>query len=231
MNFKDKKVLIIAPHPDDEILGCGGLIGRVKQEGGKVYILIVTVGNTELYGGKSNVDARMKETEDVMKFIKADGYDVCLVGDDYHLKLDTVPQKKLVDLIEKESKFSLNKIKPDVVVIPFIGSVNQDHRAVSQAALTACRPRPHELKAFQSVVLLYEDPAQNNSLEFFKPTFYVDIKDTLDFKCNALALYKSQVRGRLHQCSEDTIRIKAQSRGREIAIEAAEAFMLHRFLA
>ncbi len=230
MNFKDKKLLIIAPHPDDEILGCGGLIGRVKKDGGKLYILIATAGNTRLYGANSDLDTRIKETDEVMKFIKADDYEICFADDEHHLKLDMVPQKDLIDLIENGSKVSLNKIKPDIVALPFFGSSNQDHRSIAQAALTACRPRPHDLKPFQSLALTYEDPLQNHLLEHFRPNFYVDIKDTLDFKCEALSLYKSQIRGALHQCSPETIKIKANFRGREVAIEAAEAFMLYRFL-
>lgn len=230
MNFKDKKLLVIAPHPDDEILGCGGLIGRVKKEGGKVYVLILTVGNTELYGGKSDIDTRIKETEGVMKFIKADGYDIVFPSDEHHLKLDMLPQRTLIDMMEKISKVSLNKVRPDIVALPFLGSSNQDHRAVAQAALTACRPRPHNLKPFQSLALTYEDPIQNNLLETFRPNFYLNIKDAIDFKCQALKLYKSQVKGPIHQCSPETIAIKAQSRGREVAIDVAEAFMLYRFL-
>jgi len=230
MNFEGKKLLVIAPHPDDEILGCGGLIGRVKKEGGKVYVMIATAGNTELYGGNSDLDTRIKETEEVMKFIKVDGYEICYPDDEHHLKLDRVPQKTLIDLIETGSKVSLNNIKPDIVALPFFGSSNQDHRAVAQASLTACRPRPHDLKTFQSLALTYEDPLQNHLLEHFRPNFYVDIKDTLGAKCKALSLYKSQVRGSLHQCSPETITIKAQSRGREVAIDVAEAFMLYRFL-
>ena len=230
MNFKDKKLLVIAPHPDDEILGCGGLIGRVKEAGGQVYVLIVTVGSAELYGGNSNLDERVKETKEVMKFIKADDYEIAFPSDEYHLKLDTIPQKTLVDWFEKQSRLALNKTKPDIVAIPFMGSSNQDHRAVAHAAFTACRARPHSLKSFQNLILLYEDPVGNNLLETFRPNFYVDIKNSLNLKKEALSLYKSQLRGPLHQCSPETITIKAQSRGREVAIEAAEAFMLYRFL-
>ena len=112
MNFKGKKLLVIAPHPDDEILGCGGLIGRVKEEGGQVYVLIVTVGTTELYGGHSNLKERVKETEEVMKFLSVDDYEIAFPSDEHHLKLDVMPQKTLVDWFEKESKLALNKIKP-----------------------------------------------------------------------------------------------------------------------
>ncbi len=230
MNFKGKKLLVIAPHPDDEILGCGGLIGRVKEEGGQVYIMIATVGTTELYGGHSNLEERIKETDEVMKFMKVDDYEIAFPSDEHHLRLDMMPQKTLVDWFEKESKLALNKIKPDIVAIPFMGSSNQDHRAVAHAAFTACRARPHSLKPFQNLILLYEDPVGNNLLEAFRPNFYVDIKNNLDFKKKALSLYKSQIRGPLHQCSPETVTIKAQSRGREVAIESAEAFMLYRFL-
>jgi N-acetylglucosamine malate deacetylase 1 len=73
MDFSKQKLLVIAPHPDDEVLGCAGLIHRVKSSGGKVYVLIMTVGDEKQYGGESNADMRVKEVASVMKFLQADG--------------------------------------------------------------------------------------------------------------------------------------------------------------
>src|SRR3989338_3161172 len=99
--LKDQRLLVIAPHPDDEVLGCAGLIAQVKKNNGRVFVLIVTVGDIKQYGGESKANARLEEVKQVMDFLKVDGYEVALIGEKYHLKLDTLPQKQLIDLIEK----------------------------------------------------------------------------------------------------------------------------------
>ena len=98
VSYKNLVVLIIAPHPDDEVLGCGGLISRVKAEGGKVHVLCFTVGDIKQYGGYSHTEKRIKEMNKVMKYLKVNSFNLALVGDKYHLKLDKVPQKNLINI-------------------------------------------------------------------------------------------------------------------------------------
>ena len=87
INLRDQTLLIIAPHPDDEILGCGGLIKRIKEEGGKVYVLFMTVGTTVDYSskGKSSYQERIKEIEKVAKFMQYDDYAIAFPGNNHHL--------------------------------------------------------------------------------------------------------------------------------------------------
>ena len=101
INYRNKKLLVIAPHPDDEVLGCGGLISKVKAGGGKVHVLCFTVGNIKQYGGTSNTEKRILEMKKVMRYLKVDSFDLAWAGDEYHLKLDKVPQKDLINTIEK----------------------------------------------------------------------------------------------------------------------------------
>ncbi|MBS3055456.1 MAG: PIG-L family deacetylase [Candidatus Aenigmarchaeota archaeon] len=227
--FKNKMLLVVAPHPDDEVLGCGGLIGKVKKEGGKVYVLIMTAGVSPLYGSTYNLEGFLKETADAMKFMNIDDYEINL-GPEFNNKLDTLNQLKLMDIIERDSKLALNKIKPDIVAIPF-PSAHQDHVVVYQAALRACRPRPAELKPFQSIVLSYEY-GQNQwaSSDGFKPNFYLNIENFIDFKCQALSFYKSQLRPFPQYISEEAVRTLAKMRGIDVGVKAAEAFQVHRIL-
>ena len=150
---QNTKLLIVSPHPDDETLGCGGLIQKVKKAGGKVYIIIMTYGDEPQYGGFSECSTREKELEDVMKFLQVDGYEVLLPGDKYHLKLDSIPEKEILDLLEKKSQYSLNNLKPNLVAIPAPNSYNVDHRVTYQCCFTALRLRPHHLKGFSPYVI------------------------------------------------------------------------------
>ncbi|MDP2692851.1 MAG: PIG-L family deacetylase, partial [bacterium] len=120
LKFGPQRLLVIAPHPDDEVIGCGGLIKKIKDENGKVYVLYMTVGDTKDFSKKgfSSLNERLKEIDAVAKYLKVDGWDIALPGDDYHLKLDTLGQKALMDIIERESKVSIEKIKPTIVVFP-----------------------------------------------------------------------------------------------------------------
>ena len=125
--------LILAPHPDDETLGCGGTISKVKSAGGEVHVVIVTLGDVKQYGSQSNTDTRKEEAEKALKYLGVDGYEWGFLGDEYHLKLDALPQKDLIDFFEKK----INEIKPTIVALPTICSANQDHVAVKAALNTA----------------------------------------------------------------------------------------------
>jgi len=72
INFSDMRLLILSPHPDDETLGCGGLIRRIKKAGGEVYVMIITYGDEAQYGGFSEKSTRLTELENVMSFLKVD---------------------------------------------------------------------------------------------------------------------------------------------------------------
>lgn len=228
--LQNQRLLVIAPHPDDEVLGCSGLIAQVKKNGGKVFVLIVTVGDVKQYGGESKSNTRLEEVKQVMNFLKVDGYEVALVGEEYHLKLDTLPKKQMIDLIEKDSKVSILKTKPTIVAIPSISSTNQDHIAVFDAALAACRPALKEFREYPHIVLSYETPLNSWARRGFVPNAYVDISEFIDVKIKALSLYKSQVQKYPHPRSLEGIRKIAEFRGNEICAKAAEGFIVHRFI-
>ena len=129
-SLKNQKLLIVSPHPDDEAIGCGGTIAKVKQEGGKVYVLFLTVGSTKDFSkiGKSTLFQREREVKHVAAFLQFDDYHIAFPGDKYHLKLDIIGQHRLMDVIERESSVSIENIKPTMVAFPSFASYNQDHR-------------------------------------------------------------------------------------------------------
>lgn len=220
---------MLAPHPDDEILGCGGLIAKIKALGGKAFVIMFAVGNVNQIGGESRTDTRIKEVEKVMEHMKVDGYEIVFMDDEIHLKLDVMPRKDLIDAIESKSKYSLNKINPDIIAVPSLACQNQDHEAVFNAAFTACRPRVKEGLNNAPTVLVYEQVDNLWTSRSFKPNFYVDISDYLDTKIQALSLYKSQMREEPNLRSLENVERLSKLRGSEICVKAAEAFECCRF--
>jgi LmbE family N-acetylglucosaminyl deacetylase len=230
-DFENQTLLVIAPPPDDETLGCGGTIAKIKDLGGKVYVLIVCLGNVSQYYEDSIAETRIDEMRAVMEFLGIDGYDIAWVGEEHHLMLDTIPMKVLIDLIENKSKVAINKINPTVVALPFEHDYNQDHAAIFKAGFAACRPIPDKIKSFPKLVLSYEQPATFWSSVRYHPNLYQDIGNAyLDLKLEALALYKSQIRPNPHPRSIEGVKTIAKLRGTEICVEAAEAFICHRMI-
>ncbi len=234
-NFKDKKILIIAPHPDDEVFGCGGLISRAKREGAKVYVLYITVGTTKDFSkkGVSTEKERVKEIATVAKFLKLDGYRLAFPGNDYHLQLDAVPQKKLIHEIEQGKDISLESLKPTIVITCSNHDYNQDHRAVSQSVMTATRPAPAEYKSLQKLVLTHEYAytAWTDRESQPVPTFTVELsKKDLATKLKALSLYKSQLKHPHGPLSIHAVKTLAYLRGIQAGTNIAEAFFIKRFL-
>lgn len=233
--FGKQRCLVIAPHPDDETFGCAGTMARLKAEGSEVFVLAVSAGDLQHYNVKKysfvSGQTRHEEFETAMKIIGVDDYELVYNDSEIHLKLDALPLKQLIHLFEKEARLSIDRIKPTMVILPAI-SYNQDHEAVFRAGFTACRPHLPDIKPFQKIVLSCEYPALSWSLERekFHPNLYVDITDHIATKIKALACYKSQVRSQIHHCSLENVEWIARVRGREVSVEAAEAFMVHRFL-
>ena len=223
--LSQQTLLVISPHPDDAVIGCGGLMAKIKSLGGKVYVLTITVGDEPQYGSFSKMHIRESEEKKAMNYLKADGYEIALKGDKFHLKLDTVPQKDIIDLIEKKSECSIENVKPTIVAIPSLSSENQDHIAVSKAAFTALRPRPSNLKHFPDIVISYEQGSTFWSIDLFKPDFFVDVSDFLSVKLTALSYYKTQIpKSGFSPRTIESIEILAKLRGTQICTKAAEAF-------
>jgi LmbE family N-acetylglucosaminyl deacetylase len=118
-----------------------------------------------------------------------------------------------------------------MVALPAI-SYNQDHVATFKAGFTACRPHDPAVKSFPKIVVSYDNQTLfwNVDYDKFHPSFYVDISDFLDVKLKALSLHKSQLRHSPHHCSIENMEYLARTRGHEISVAAAEAYVCHRFM-
>lgn len=216
------KILVIAPHPDDEVLGCGGTMVKHILGGDEVYLCIITKAYPPEWP-ESEVEERKKEVlrvNGILDIKKTYFLDLPTV------KLDTLPQKELNEAIAQV----VRDVKPDVVYIPHRGDVNKDHRLVFDASVVAARPRPSSvIKKILSYESLSETewaaPFPENA---FIPNVYVDISETLEVKLKAMSEYKSELKDFPHPRSIEAISALAKIRGATVGIEAAEAFMLIR---
>lgn len=223
------KFLVISPHPDDEALGAGGLIGKALREKAKVMIYYLTAGNSrQLVTGQTDSKTRLKEIESVKKLTGAK-IKVEYVGEEF-CRLDTVPQKDLIEHIEDE----IAGFKPDIVAIPAYYSYNQDHRALYEACITALRPIPKDIRHHVSAVLEYGEPYVWGVKSPEAHNVYLDLSQKLgkgnlfDFKIKLYKCHKTQVRSGVFSRSIENLKHEAHISGREIGIELAESYRLLR---
>lgn len=216
-----KKVLVIAPHPDDETIGCGGTLLKHQREGDELYWLIVAHMHEKAGYTAVRIEGRNKEIEKV-----ADVYsfrEVFNLGFPTTL-LDTVP---LSDIVAKISKV-MGQILPDTLYIPYPGDVHSDHRVVFNAA-SACT----KWFRYPSVkhVLCYEALSETEmdihpDALCFRPNVFVDITRHLEQKLKIMTVYASELHDFPFPRSEKAMRSMASVRGATVGCEAAEAFML-----
>ena len=218
------KTLIIAPHPDDEAIGCGGLISRSIEWGNNVHVLFCATGMCrQIVTGQTEMYIRAMEAQKSSN-IGDFSYSWMLTGDKF-MKLDSVPQKNLIDPIED----CIAEYKPNVICIPSQHSYDQDHRAIFQAAYTALRPIPQYLKHFCTTILEYEEPYSWSVGEAFKPNFYISMdKKNIKMKIALIQAHDTQLRQEPFSRSVENIERLAHIRGAEVGTYAAEAYKLHR---
>lgn len=237
IDWRDQRVLVMSPHPDDEVIGCGGLISKVKDQGGQVFVNFVTLGDTQDRSdrGLSTADERMREIEHVAGILKYDEWDIALSGSQHHLRLDTMAQIDLIAVLEATSTLSLRAVEPTVVLLPSPLSYNQDHRAVAEATLTALRPvgaSGHGIRPARMVAIFEEVADQWTPDADVAPNLFVELEARhLDAKIAAMGGYDSQVRPHPHTRSLEALRAMAVYRGGHSGLGYAEAYRCVRWVA
>lgn len=210
-------ILVFAPHPDDEVLGCGGVIAKYSQRGCKVFLCIVTKAY-EPEWSSSFIKNRPKEIKKASEIL---GIKEFFTLDFPTVKLDGVGKKKINDAFRK----IILETQPDIVFVPFSGDLSHDHQITHEAVLVAARPGP---KTSVTKILAYETPETAWGTRPFQPTVYEDIELTLATKLEAMKVYQNEVREFPQPRSLKGIEYLARKRGSEVCLEAAEAFMLIR---
>lgn len=232
--LSDQKVLIVSPHSDDEAFGCAGTMARIKDLGGEIYVMLLSIGDLEQFKEDDEmVDMSTREEEFTaeMEYLGVDDYDIIFKDSEKHLRLDKMSRRDLIAKIETDSKLSLENLEPTMLLLPSI-SYNQDHEAAFRAGFTAARPGLEGVKHMPPFVLSYDNPTHfwNVEREKFHPNFYVDISEYWETKVEALKKHDSQLRPSEHFLSLDTMLHLSKLRGREIGADAAEAYMCLRFV-
>ncbi len=227
------RILVVMPHADDETFACGGTMARARDQGSAVYVMIISVGGLEHCRGERqavSAETRMGELEEAMRCLDVTGYTVVYRDSERHMRLDALPRRELVGQIERESELAIDRVRPQVVILP-AASYNQDHEAVFAAGFAACRPHLANDKAFVPVVLSADAPQLAWRAAPVQFSVYVDVSGPyLKRKLEAHACHRSQVRPEPHHASLENLERLARLRGSEVAVEAAEAFVCHRLL-
>lgn len=221
-------VLIFAPHPDDEVLGCGGVIAKHISEGDSVFVCITTCGHPPIFN-----DDLMKEKgwPHTLYPEISEAHKILGVTQTYYLDFPAAD-------IESIKRFELNgriinliqDIKADILYMPHFGDMQKDHTILTESIMVAVRPKyEHRVKR----VLAYETLSETewnipHSKNTFIPNVFVDIGDFMDKKLKAMNCYQSQLSDFPDPRSLEAVESLAKLRGSTMHAKAAEAFMLIR---
>lgn len=221
-------ILILAAHPDDEILGCGGTVARKVNEGEEAYAVILGEGISSRFGSPDE-----ESKKKILNLHQKSGKAAKIIGVKetrcHNLpdnKFDTVPLLDIVKIIEME----IERISPDIIFTHHGGDLNMDHVLAFRAAMTASRPMENtsvkEIYSFQ--IPSSTDWAFQSFSPAWKPNTFFDISDTLEIKIRALKEYDSEMRPSPHPRSYKNVQDIAHEWGSICGKKAAEAFELIR---
>jgi LmbE family N-acetylglucosaminyl deacetylase len=225
-----QSILILVAHPDDEVLGCGGTIAKLTDQGANVHIAFLADGvfsrNGDIAAQNDELKARRTAAQKACDIL---GVKSVFFGEFPDNRMDTIALLDITKAVEE----LIVEYKPEVVFTHHAGDVNIDHRRMHEAVVTACRPQlDHPVKT----LLCFEVPSSTEwqlpgSAPAFTPNWFVNISDTLDRKLAALDAYAAELRDWPHPRSRQGVEHLAHWRGATVGVDAAEAFILGRQLA
>lgn len=223
-----QNVLIVAAHPDDEVLGCAGAAAKHAAAGDKVFLQILAEGSASRFSNSLDaLDSVMALRASAHKAAKVMGISDLELLRFPDNQMDTVPQLD----VNKAVEIAVDRWKPTIVYTHHAYDLNVDHRIVHEAVLTACRPLPS-----QSVREIYcFEVASSTEWQMpgpwaFTPQMHVDISAHWETKRAALECYESEMRPWPHARSMQAVEHLARIRGANVGCAAAEAFMVARLL-
>jgi LmbE family N-acetylglucosaminyl deacetylase len=219
-----KKILVIAAHPDDEVLGCGGTIAKHVRNNDEVYLLVLTDG--EFSRAAPEIDKRAQCLSDSCRILGISQFKQLSFKDN---QLDAYPLLEIIKEIEAFSK----DIKPQIIYTHLPTDMNQDHRVAYLAALTAFRPQPG---LSVEKILTFEIPSSTEwsplqAFAPFAPNYFESLsQEDMKVKFEALRCYAHELRDFPHPRSLENIKALQMVRGTTVGVAAAEAFFLERFI-
>lgn len=216
------RILSIAPHPDDEILGCGGTLAKLAALGNEVFVAIATKAQPPLFTDEFVAQGR-KEALLAHRLIGIKETYFCELP---AANLDTTEHHKINYEISK----LVSDVRPDILFVPYFGDLHLDHQRIFLSTLVASRPNHN---AYPKKVLAYETLSETNwnapyLTPGFHPNIFFDISNFLQVKLDAFSCYQSQMKTFPHERSLPALEALAKLRGATVNCHAAEAFVLIR---
>ncbi len=220
-------VVIVAAHPDDEVLGCGGTIAMLSEVH-EVHILLLGEGGTSRFASREDANGRTVE-----RLATAAKSAAAILGAQ-SVETDRLPDNRfdqvaLLDIVKRIERI-IERVRPDIVYTHHPGDLNIDHRITFEAVLTATRPLPgrcvHELYTFE--IASSTEWAFQRIKPSFVPNVFVDISRTLERKLKAMEQYEDEMRMFPHPRSAEGLRTIARRSGTVVGREYVEAFEMVR---
>jgi len=217
--------LVIAPHPDDEVLGCGGTISRLTRLGREVHVAIITQGTPPAFD-EAAVQRVRRESHYAHRLLGVTKTHYC---DFPAAALDQVPHREVNAAVSG----IVESVAPDILFLPFVGDIHLDHQLIFTSGLVAARPRG---PGYPLRVLAYETVSETNwnapyVTPGFTPNVFIDVAEDLSRKVEAFRCYSSQVQAFPSERSVEALVALATLRGATVFKQAAEAFVLLREVA
>lgn len=209
------KILIIAAHPDDEVLGMGATIKKLTRKNNEIRLCVVSEGASAQYKQEEMIEIRRNACIRAGKILGISKFDFLNFPD---MRLDSIPHLEINVKLEE----IITKFKPEIVYTTPPNDLNKDHQKVFESALVVTRPLSSSVKQ----VLCYEIPG--TVMIPFHPTVYEDVATEMMYKIRALKIYKSEIGKFPHPRSIKAIESLAMYRGVESGLIRAEAFELIR---
>ena len=222
-------ILVVAAHPDDEILGCGGAIARHVKKGDEVKVLILSQGIASRSNDAININQKILELKkSAHQAGEVLGVKNIRLLDFPDNRLDSIPLLDVIKIVEYE----IEDFRPSLIYTHHHNDLNVDHKLCCEAVVTASRPLigspVKTILTFETLSSTEWRPAMLGGL--FHPNWFINIKDTLQLKKDAMSCYAEEIREWPHSRSLEGIEALAMYRGLMSGFEYAEAFSLIRHM-
>jgi LmbE family N-acetylglucosaminyl deacetylase len=229
--LKNKRIMVVVAHPDDELLGLGGTLNRLSSSGNHtIHVVILGEGITSRgtnMGREVWKTELKKHNENIETAKKHIGYESLATYGLPDNRFDSVDLLDIVKIVEDEK----DKFKPEVILTHHGGDLNVDHQRTFEAVMTACRPMDHEKAKY---ILTFETPSgtewqSNFDPRKFNPNVFIALtEENIEVKIRGMESYEYEKRGFPHPRSPEALRLHAKYRGMAVGLNYAEAFQLIR---
>lgn len=233
-SFRNKRIMVIVAHPDDELLGLGASMNKLILEYGCTIKTIILGEGITSRSDHRDVEKWEKELQihrsNIHSAAQAIGYQGIGIYDFPDNRFDTVALLDIIKVVEKEKQ----EFEPEIIFTHHGGDVNVDHQRTFEAVVTACRPMQHELV---KTIITFETPSgtewrASTDPRHFIPNFFIPVsKENIEAKVLGMESYEFEKRAYPHPRSPEALNIQAQRWGVAIGSDYAEAFNIVRHIA